>query len=83
MIEDIGFHINWISLPIVLALAVALTLYAKHVSGGWTRPWIGIPPRWWFVLIFLVPWVGLPILVVRLIAHRNTPSAITGRSVSG
>jgi hypothetical protein len=83
VIEDVGFQVNWISVPIFLALAVALALYAKHVSGGWTRPWIGIAPIWWFALIFLVPFVGVPILVVRLIAHRDTPGAITGRSVSG
>lgn len=47
------------------------------------RPWIGLKPVWWFVLVFLVPWIGLPFLVVQLILHRQTPGAITGRHTSG
>jgi len=50
------------------------------VSGGWVRPWIGIKPLWWFLLLFLLPWIGLPLLVVNLIVHRQTPGAITGRN---
>ena len=43
----------------------------------------GLKPVWWFVLVFLVPWIGLPLLVVQLILHRQTPGAITGRHTSG
>ncbi|GAA4117694.1 hypothetical protein GCM10022415_15860 [Knoellia locipacati] len=82
VIEDVGFQVNWISVPIFFALAGGLALHAKRVSGGWTRPWIGIKPLWWFVLIFFVPFVGVPVLVVRLIANRDTPGVITGRGVS-
>ncbi len=80
--EDTGlaFQINWVSVPIFLVLAIAFALYAKRVSGGWARPWIGIKPLWWFLLLFLLPWIGLPLLVVNLIVHRQTPGAITGRN---
>lgn len=80
--EDTGlaFQINWVSVPIFLLLAIAIALYAKRVSGGWVRPWIGIKPLWWFLLLFLLPWIGLPLLVVNLIVHRQTPGAITGRN---
>ena len=79
---DFGFGINWVSVPILLALATAIALYAKHVSGGWMRPWIGIKPVRWFVLLFLLPWIGLPVLAVTLLVHRHTPSAMTGNSAA-
>lgn len=44
---EFGFHINWSSVP-VLVLAIMIALYARHVSGGGTRPWISIKPAWWF-----------------------------------
>jgi hypothetical protein len=78
-----GFYVNWVSVPIFLVLAIAIALYARRVSGGWTRPWIGIKPLWWFLLLFLVPWIGLPLLVANLIIHRRKPGAITGRKVVG
>lgn len=83
--EDTGFsfHINWVSVPIFLVLAIAITLYARHVSGGWSRPWLSLMPGWWFLLLFLVPWIGLPLLVWNLIVHRHTPEAITGRNAVG
>ena len=77
-----GFRINWVSVPIFLALATAIALYARQVSGGWTRPRIGIKPVWWFVLLFLLPWIGVPILAVTLFAHRHTPNAITGKAAA-
>ncbi|WP_157581974.1 hypothetical protein [Phycicoccus sp. Soil803] len=79
----LSFHINSVSVPIVLVLAIAIALYARNVSGGWMRPWISVKPVWWFVLLFLVPWIGLPLLVVNLIMHRHTPGAITGRNAAG
>ena len=44
--EDTGFEfqINWVSVPIFLVLVIAITLYAKRVSGGWVSPWIGAKP---------------------------------------
>lgn len=77
--EDVGLglSINWVFVSISLALAIPVGLYAKHVSGGWMRPWIGVRPVWWFVLVFLVPWIGLPLLIAQLILHRRHP-AMTG-----
>ena len=77
--SSVAFRINWVSVPIFLVLAIVIALYAKRVSGGWMRPWIGLKPLWWFLLLFLLPWIGLPVLGVNLILHRNTPGAITGR----
>lgn len=79
--EDTGFnfYINWVSVPIFLLLAIGIALYARHVSGGWMRPWISLKPVWWFALLFVAPWIGLPLLVGKLIVHRHTPGAITGR----
>ena len=59
--------------------AIAIALYASHVAGGWMRPWLGIKPVWWFLLIFVLPWIGIPLLIANLIVHRRTPGAITGR----
>ena len=83
--EDVGlaFRINWLSVPIFLALAIAIALYARHVSGGWTQPWLRIKPLWWFLLLFMLPWIGLPVLVVSLFVHRSTPRAIPGRDAAG
>jgi hypothetical protein len=80
---SLSFHLNWVSVPIFLAMAIAVALYAKYVSGGWMRPWIGIKPLWWFFLLLLVPWIALPLLVVNLILRRHTPGAITGRKAPG
>ena len=77
---SLSFRINWVSVPIFLVLALAVALYARHVSGGWTRPWIGVKPVWWFLLLFVLPFVGLPLLVANLVVHRRTPGAITGRT---
>ena len=60
-----------------------MALYARQVSGGWTRGWLGLKPVWWFLLLFLLPWVGVPVLVVSLFVHRRTPGAITGRDAVG
>ena len=79
----LSFYINWVSVPILLVLATVVALYARHVSGGWMKPWIGIKPVWWFFLLLLVPWIGLPLLVVNLSLHRRTPGAITGRKAAG
>ena len=76
------FSVNWVSVPIFLALATVISLHARRVSGGWRQPWIGTKPVWWFVLIFLLPWVGLPLLIANLILHRGTPGAISGRQAS-
>ena len=37
--EDTGFSIdiNWVTVPIFLVLAIAIALYARHVSGGVQR----------------------------------------------
>ncbi len=80
---ELGFRINWVSVEIFLVLAIAIALYARHVSGGWMRPWISIKPVWWFLLLLVVPFVGIPLLIVNLIVHRRTPGAITGRTAAG
>ena len=79
----LGLHVNWVSVAIFLVLASAIALYARHVSGGWMRPWISIKPLWWFVLLFLVPPLGLLLLVVNLVVHRHVPGAITGQDAPG
>ena len=78
-----SFHLNWVGLPVFLVLALVVALYARHVAGGWTRAWLGVKPAWWFVLLFVLPWIGLPVLVVGLFVHRHTPGAITGRDAAG
>ncbi len=82
---DVGldFRINWVSLWIFLGLAVAVALYARHVSGGWMRPWLNIKPVWWFLLLFLLPPLGLLLLVVNLVVNRHKPGAITGPDAAG
>jgi hypothetical protein len=76
---EVGFFINWVSVAVFLVLATAIAFFAKYVSGGWTRPWLGIKPMWWFVVLFLLPQVGLPLLAVSMFLHRRNPGAITGR----
>jgi len=79
----VSFYLNWASLPIFLVLALAVALYARHVSGGWTRPWLALKPVWWFVLLFLLPWAGVPVLVVSLFVQRHRPGAVTDRDTAG
>ena len=78
-----GFEINWASVLVFLLLATAIALHARHVSGGWMRPWISIKPVWWFLLLFLLPPLGLLLLAANLVVHRHTPGAITGSHPSG
>jgi len=84
-VEDVAFafRINLVSVPIFLALAIAVALFARHVSGGWMRPWLNIKPVFWLPLLFLLPWIGLPVLVVSLFVHRNAPGAIARRNAAG
>ncbi len=82
--DDVGvsFHINWLNVPFFLLPAVAIALYAAHVSGGFMRPWISLKPLWWFLLLFLLPPLGYLLLAVNLFVHRRTPGAITGRTAA-
>lgn len=77
-----GFRVNWVSVPIFLVLGIVIALYAKHVFGGWTRPWISIKPVWWFLLVAVVPPLGFILLAVNLYVYRQAPGAITGRSAA-
>ena len=76
---------KWVvaDLNVGILYLLAIALYARHVSGGGMRPWISIKPVWWFLLLFVVPFVGIPLLTVNLIVHRRTPGAITGRTAAG
>ena len=75
---SIDFYVNWAMVPICLVPAVAVAIYAKQVSGGWTKPWISLKPVWWFLLLFLLPPLGFLLLAVNLFVHRRTQGAITG-----
>ena len=79
---DVDIAINWVTVPIYLVLAIAIALYARHVSGGWTRPRLYIKPIWWFLPLFFLPWIGLPVLVISLFVNRRTQGAITGRNAA-
>ena len=83
--QDVGisFYINWVMVPICLVPAIAIAIYARHVSGGSMQPWISLKPVWWFLLLFLLPPLGFLLLVVNLAVHRHTPGAITGRQPVG
>lgn len=75
---EAGFYVNWSALPILLVFALGVALYARKVSGGWMRPWLGTKPVWWFVLLFLLPPFSYLYLAVALFSHRHT-EAITGQ----
>ncbi|MBM6404196.1 hypothetical protein JQN72_08055 [Phycicoccus sp. CSK15P-2] len=79
--EDVGvrFYVNWLAVPFFFVPALAIALYAAHASGGWKRPWIGVRPVRWFLLLFLLPPLGYLLLATNLVVHRRTPGAITGR----
>lgn len=78
-VTEVGFHVNWSVLPIVLVVAVGVALYARKVSGSWTRPWLGTKPVWWFVLLFFLPPFSYVYLAVSLFSNRHAPEAITGQ----
>ena len=81
--EGLRLYVNWAIVPFCLVPAIAIALYARYVSGGWTRPWISLKPVWWFLILFLLPPLGFLLLVVNLFVHRHTPGAITGRHTAG
>ena len=78
--DGIQFHlgVNWVSLLIFVIVSAVVGLHARRVAGSWVQPWIGLKPVWWVLLLLFVPFIGLPVLIVQLIAHRRTPTAITG-----
>ncbi len=80
-IESWGFYVNWVMVPFCLVPAIAIALYAKHVSGSWMQPWISLKPVWWFLLLFLAPPLGFLLLFVNLFVHRHTPGALGHRAV--
>lgn len=78
----LDLRVNWISVLIFAVVAIITAYLAQRASGGWSRPWMGLKPLWWFGLIFLVPWIGLPILGVQLLLHRRKTLVPGGRASS-
>ncbi|MGL5931239.1 MAG: hypothetical protein ACRCY8_20090 [Dermatophilaceae bacterium] len=71
-IEGANFSVNWVSASIFFVLGLAIAWHGRRASGSWTRPWLGLRPLWWFVVLFLLPFVGYLMLAVGLISRKRT-----------
>lgn len=72
--------ISWLGLLALFVPALAISAFARRVSGSWKASWLSMSPRAWFAFLFVVPPLGYTLLVVNLFVYRRRPGAITGRT---
>jgi hypothetical protein len=59
LICDVSVSVNWWGSLAVLATATAIALVARMWSGDVSEPWGGHRPLVWFLVVVLLPPVGL------------------------
>ena len=59
LICDFSFSVNWWGLGVVGVTALAIALVARMWSGGLGEPWGGHRPLVWFLVVVLLPPVGV------------------------
>lgn len=59
LICDVSVSVNWWGFLAVLVTATAIALVAKMWSGDISEPWGGHRPIVWFLVVILLPPVGL------------------------
>jgi hypothetical protein len=64
LICDVHFSVNWVGVLAILLTAVAIALVARMWSGSFDAPWAGHRPPIWFLVVIVLPPLGLALFVV-------------------
>ena len=79
LICDVSVSVNWWGFLAVLATATAIALVARMWSGDVSEPWGGHRPVVWFLVVVLVPPVGLLLFCIaaakQIRAVRRSPES--------
>lgn len=80
---DGGFTVNWPAAIALLLTAVAIALVARMWSGSFGAPWAGHRPVVWFLVVSVLPPVGLVLFVIgavkQLRAERARAAGVDAR----
>ena len=76
--EDVAFaqfSVNWPATVAVGVTAVAIALVARMWSGSFGAPWAGHRPPVWFLVVFILPPVGLVLFVIGAVKQLRAERA--------
>ena len=76
--EDVAFAQFWVNWPATVAVgitAVAIALVARMWSGSFGAPWAGHRPVVWFLVVFVLPPVGLVLFVIGAVKQLRAERA--------
>ena len=79
LICDVQLTVNWVWTGMLLLTAVAIALVARMWSGSFSAPWAGHRPPVWFVVVFVLPPVGLALFVIGAIKQLRVERARAAR----
>ena len=75
VICDAHFTVNWVWTVMLVLTAVAIALVARMWSGSFAAPWAGHRPPIWFIVVFLLPPIGLALFVVGAVKQLRAERA--------
>ena len=75
MFVQSGFHVNWPATVALLLTAIAIALVARMWSGSFGAPWAGHRPVVWFLVVFVLPPVGLVLFVIGAVKQLRAERA--------
>jgi hypothetical protein len=75
MFVQFGFHVNWPATVALLLTAIAIALVARMWSGSFGAPWAGHRPVVWFLVVFVLPPVGLVLFVIGAVKQLRAERA--------
>ena len=73
----VQFDMNWIATVALLLTAVAIALVARMWSGSFGAPWAGHRPLVWFLVVGILPPVGLLLFVSGAVKQLRAERART------
>ena len=76
--EDVAFAQFWVNWPAAVAFgltAVAIALVARMWSGSFGAPWAGRRPVVWFLVVLVLPPVGLVLFVMGAVKQLRAERA--------
>ena len=74
LICDVSVSVNWWAGAVLLVTALAIALVARMWSGDLGRPWGGHRPVIWFLVVLILPPVGLVLFCVAAVKQvRSAP----------
>ena len=72
---DVGFRVNWPAAVALLLTAIAIALVARMWSGSSGAPWAGHRPVVWFLVVLVLPPVGLALFVIGAVKQLRAERA--------